>query len=106
MRRDQEALRDFLAPKRRIATLAQQFPTLADADGLTPFDPHRFDAWSANLAPDSQGRFAAKFILSLFDSTQKWDTGSFDVVVAFRHWDTEHRTAFLGWSQSPWFFSS
>ena len=86
----------------RIIALAGQFPSLKQAPGLSPWDPKELDAWAATPAtPDTQARWAARFLLNLWNPTEGWQAGWFDVYQAFADWDEAHRRAFLSWAHAP-----
>lgn len=86
----------------RMATLAQSFPTLRDAPGIQPWDPERLDTWAVGPAPGHGAFCAARFVLAVWNSTDEWQCGTFDVMEALACWDREHRAAFLEWAREPW----
>lgn len=99
---------DISPEKRKLAKmskLAQSFPSLVNAPGVSPWDQHKLDAWAAE--PISHGeRCTAQFILSVWGQTSiqdcPWKCGPFDFFEAFRVWDDAHRAAFTAWTREPW----
>jgi hypothetical protein len=44
----------------------------------------------------------ARFILSVYNSTDECKCGTFDLMEALACWETHHRAAFLEWARNPW----
>lgn len=78
--------------------LAMRFPTLFDADGISPWNPQRLDAWAAEQADDPAAVAAAQFVLALWNRNCQWECGAFDLLTAFENWDLPHRLGFLEWA--------
>ena len=100
---DRISLLHFLAPKESIARLAKKFPSLKEAEGVSPFNSEQLMAWALESTPRPHARHAVQFILSLWDMHKRWVVGPFNVVEAFSSWDEEHKAVFLEWAQEPWF---
>jgi hypothetical protein len=47
-------------------------------------------------------RYAAQFVLTVWNMSRSWQCGRFNVVNSFTVWDREHRQAFLAWANDPW----
>jgi hypothetical protein len=86
----------------RMTGLAWSFPTLEYADGVSPWDPDRFEAWLQSGAPGHGARCAGQFVLSVWNPYVEWRCGRFDLHEALGIWDNHHRAAFLAWTRSPW----
>jgi hypothetical protein len=93
---------DRIMAESRISALAEQFPSLKTAPGVSPWDPDALNEWVATPAhPGDQARRAARFVLNLWDPSWGWSAGWFDVYQAFSDWDDAHRQAFLTWANDP-----
>ena len=86
----------------KMAALALSFPTLADADGVGPWDPDRLEAWLRSGAPGHGAMCAGRFVLSVWNSYHDWSSGRFDLHEALGCWDAQHRAAFVTWVTKPW----
>jgi hypothetical protein len=86
----------------KMTALALSFPTLADADGVRPWDPDRLEAWLRSGAPGHGARCAGRFVLSVWNSYHEWQCGGFDLHEALGCWDERHRRAFVAWIAKPW----
>lgn len=92
-----------------MTALCKKFPTLADADGIDPWDVHRFMAWLNGPAPGSGASLAGRFVLTVWNRDTDWTEcglgppGRFNVVHAIGVWDDEHRAAFSEWVEAPFF---
>lgn len=84
-----------------IAKFAQSFPSLANADGLMPWDPGRLDRWVIGPAGSSHSLHSARFVLTLWDRNEPWLCGTFNVFDALAEWDQPHREAFRCWAENP-----
>ena len=78
-----------------IVMMAMAFPTLREAEGITPWNPNRLDIWAAEEADESGAIAAAQFLLSRWNPACQWECGRFDPLRAFAAWDSPHRLAFL-----------
>lgn len=81
----------------QFTQLAEQFPGLRGADGISPWNPNCLDIWATERSAEPMGLAAAQFLLSLWNRRYDWECGRFDVVAAFEIWDLPHRSAFLEW---------
>ena len=86
----------------KMTALALSFPTLADADGVGPWDPDRLEAWLRSGAPGHGAQCAGRFVLSVWNSYHEWACGRFDLHEALGCWDAKHRSAFVAWIAKPW----
>ncbi len=86
----------------RMEHLAQSFPSLRRAVGIAPWDALLFESWAAGPAPGSGALHAARFMLSVWDSSHAWASGPFSFVDAWAAWDDKHRDALLRWAADPW----
>lgn len=86
----------------KLTDLARSFPTLEDADGVSPFDAEALDAWACGPVPGSGALYAAQFVLSVYNLGAPWKCGPFHAVRALAAWDRRHREAFLAWAREPW----
>ena len=72
------------------------------AGEVRPFNAAALDKWSKAAGITRQARHAARFVLSVWDSTNRWKAGPFNVHAALAAWDDEHREAFAAWAARPW----
>jgi hypothetical protein len=91
-----------MTPEEKITELALAFPTLQSAPGVTPWNAKELDNWAFSDAPGSGGKWAARFVLNLWNADTDWDSGLFEVFDAIAAWDEAHRKAFLLWASNPW----
>lgn len=78
-----------------VVQVAREFPSLAGADGLNPWDPGRLDQWM--LSDDScstSGHWSAMLILSLWEGT----AGQFPFEDARTGWDAADWRALEGFA--------
>jgi hypothetical protein len=52
--------------------------------------------------PATAGRYAAQFVLTVWNLARSWRCGQFNVVNSFTIWDEAHRQAFIAWTNDPW----
>lgn len=78
-----------------VLRIAFMFPSLTNADGLSPWNPVQFDAWANDLGRSRNEVESARFLLSIWNDEFDWDCGTFESQTAIRHWDRAHRRAFL-----------
>jgi hypothetical protein len=78
--------------------MAMAFPTLREAEGVTPWNPNRLDIWAAEEADSPEAIAAAQFLLSQWNPGCQWECGRFNPQQAFRYWDSPHRLAYLEWA--------
>src|SRR4051812_22080942 len=89
------------ALSRKMTTLVRGFPCLRRAVGVSSWEALELDRWAAG--PVSTGeRITAQFLLAVWDPSNEWTCGRFDVMEALRVWDLKHRAAFLRWASDPW----
>jgi hypothetical protein len=89
----------------KMSKLALSFPSLQKAQGVSPWEQNKRDAWAST--PVSHGeRCTAQFVLSIWGNTTMknclWKCGPFDFMDAFTVWDDDHRKAFQAWIRDPW----
>jgi hypothetical protein len=88
--------------KQKMSKLALNFPSLARADGVNPWDADAIDRWAAET-PLSLGELVtARFLLAVWNPGYNWRCGPFNLMEALRIWDEEHHKAFLAWAVVPW----
>ncbi len=94
----------------KLLEIAKRFPSLANtyrggpAPGLQhdQWNPYEFEQWTGSAQAGNQARWAARFLLYLWNPQYEWRCGWFDLHSALNVWDSEHRTAFLTWANDPW----
>lgn len=86
----------------KIAFVAQTFPSLIGVPGVSPWNAVKLDAWVAVSRPSLEQRYAALFLLSIWDVQSEWRSGRFDIMNALLVWDYRHREAFFSWARNPW----
>jgi hypothetical protein len=104
-----------------MARLVASFPTLRRSlggvliDGLGEWNANVFLTWACGPEPGSGARDAARFVLSVWNSSTDWDAaardlrllkrgqrlGRFEAVKAISNWDAEHLAAFIAWTELP-----
>jgi hypothetical protein len=89
-------------PANRVRLLAQEFPSLWNAPGVSPWNAVTVDEWASSGRPSHGELCTARFILAVWEPNENWRAGRFDVMEALRVWDEPHRTAFLRWAAAPW----
>jgi len=110
----------------RMTRLVLSFPTLADADGVEPWNPEALIAWACDRSLDEDCAHALRFALHLWLPTNDWRTEAasvlrrrghsieeaqsvasafvkFDVISALGSWDHLHQAAFLAWIGVPFY---
>jgi hypothetical protein len=85
-----------------IRTLAQHFPGLWKAPGVSPWDAVALDEWAASGGPSHGERCAAQFLLAVWNPDERWRSGKFDVMEALRVFDAQHHRALIEWALNPW----
>ena len=100
----------------RMKRLCASFPTLRGAAGTAPWNADKFVIWACGPEPGSGAQHAARFVLTVWNSSTDWaevagelgvgaaaaaDLGPFNVVKAIGTWDASHRAAFVAWAQLP-----
>lgn len=83
---------------RFMQALASRFPTLREADGVSPWDPEKLDAWACGPKRTGGGWHAAMFVLSVWRPHAQWRCGRFSAALAMQVWDEDHRAAFAAWA--------
>src|SRR5262245_44215047 len=86
----------------KLTALALSFPTLRGADGVSPWDAERLEAWLTSGTPGHGARCAGRFVLSVWNPYCEWKCGSFELHEALGCWDNKHRDAFSAWCAQPW----
>lgn len=99
--------------QQRMTRLVRRFPSLADADGVEPWDATRFLRWACDADMTSGRLQAVRFILQVWNSSTDWtETAAaqgldgrhltaFNVVHACAVWDDDHRAACLAYIELP-----
>ena len=92
-----------LSNTEQMEWLCEQFPSLRGAPGTTPWDALEFQDYFHGPAGTGGSRHAARFALNVWNNTEEWDIGPFNLSHAFGVWDAAHRAALLTWANDPWF---
>jgi hypothetical protein len=90
-----------LRADRRMAELAQSFPCLRDASGVSPWNAAIFDRWASGPVSHSE-LITARFVLAVWSPDTAWRCGRFDMMEALSVWDPPNHRAFLEWASKPW----
>ena len=90
-----------LRARKRMAELAQTFPSLRLAQGVDPFDAEELDRWANGPVSHGQ-RVSAQFVLAVWSPEQCWKCGRFNLMGALSLFDPTHHQAFLTWVSDPW----
>jgi hypothetical protein len=85
-----------------MTAFVRTFPCVRNAPGISTWDANLLDAWAAETPLSNGELLTARFLLAVWDPSQSWRCGAFDVMAALRVWDREHRAAFLAWATDPW----
>jgi hypothetical protein len=85
----------------RMTELAENFPCLRGAPGVSPWDPLELNRWACGPASHGE-RVTARFLLAVWDRSTGWEAGPFDVMEALEVWPPSHREPFLRWALDPW----
>lgn len=109
----------LLTGPERMTLLCESFPVLRHADGVRPWDQHKFAAWAtgsraSGWSPSAATRLAAAFVLGVWNglanpkegdwwNERPYRVGRFDVVEAFQRWDEDQQAAFIAWCEAPFF---
>ncbi len=96
---------------RRMTELALSFPSMKDAPGLRPWNPHALDRWIFSGVGTSGNRHVVAFLLAVWSGKNEPDVWrihrslghGFDVVAASSVFDAKHRAALLKWCADPWY---
>lgn len=94
-------------PHERMCELVLSFPCLVLAEPVFRsregnWCPRTFLRWARRHAYSSGQRFAAQFVLHVWNGSVRWSIGRFDVIEAMSTWDEGNRRAFLRWAERPW----
>lgn len=85
--------------RQAMLELAHSFPSLRDA-ASSGWDAEALDEKAVEFKGSQ--RFAAQFLLEVWNEKRDWKVGRFSVVEALKLWDEAHLQAFLGWVSDPW----
>ena len=86
----------------RMEKLAQSFPSLKQARGVSPWQSKELARWAREHRSATLERTAAQFVLWVCDPFEVWRCGRFNLLEALVTWDEPHRAAFIAWAKSPW----
>jgi hypothetical protein len=89
-----------------MSDLAEYFPCIVGKPGVRPWDPERLDEWADQAGTTASELYTARFVLHVWDGTQRWKCGRFDLLEALEFWDELHREAFVSWILDPWWPTS
>lgn len=99
--------------EQRMTRLVRCFPSLADADGIEPWDATRFLRWACDADMTSGRLHAVRFVLQVWNPSTDWTESAaahgldgqhlsaFNVFHACAVWDETHRAGFLAWVELP-----
>ena len=85
----------------RMTELAETFPCLRHAPGVSPWGPAELNRWAAGPASHGE-RVSAQCLLAVWDRAVDWEAGRFDLMEALNVWGPSHREPFLRWASDPW----
>lgn len=85
----------------RMTELAETFPCLRNAPGVSPWEPGELNRWATGPASHGE-RVTAQFLLAVWNATVDWEAGRFDLMDALNVWPPSHREPFLEWASDPW----
>ena len=73
-----------------------------DMDYLEGMNPWNADKLDQAFAGKSHGeKCVIRFLLNLWNGTEEWECGRFDLFEAYCTWDEVRRNAFLSWASDP-----
>ena len=86
----------------QMTAFARRFPSLADAEGVEPWNPELLSEW---VCREDGGTTAAQlwtvgFLLGIWDHNGGEEL--FDLHAAVKDWDEVHLEVFLDWCRNPW----
>ena len=87
--------------KLRIQKLVAEFPCLDHKPGTVPWDALALDHWAATVASSGE-RYAAQFVLGVWNRHEEWKAGKFDLFFAMQVLDERECEAIVRWCQDPW----
>ncbi len=82
-----------------MSEIAQTFPSLRQADGVSPWNAWQLHDWAKQTARDPMARHAVEFLLMLWHPAR---FSGFSLFHALPEWDEEHRRAFSTWAGRPY----
>jgi len=82
--------------------LAQSFPGLWNAPGVSPWDTVALDEWAASGGPSHGERCAAQPLLVVWNPDEPWRSGKFNLTEALRVFDAQHHRSLIKWALKPW----
>ena len=95
-----------------MTKLANLFPTMHGVPGTDPWNVDQLTAWLNTGAPSSGSRWAAMFLLCVWNPRTNWHkecgvkhpkSGKFDLGLAMHAWDQQHIDAMKEWIENPFF---
>ena len=73
-----------------------------DMDYLEGMNPWNADKLDQAFAGKSHGeKCVIRFLLNLWNGTEEWECGRFDLFEAYCTWDEVRRKAFVSWANDP-----
>lgn len=97
--------------QQNMTALAKLFPTMRGVPGTDPWDSVELVDWLNGGAPTSGSRWAAMFLLGVWNAHTDWYTcglkrrkglpGKFDLFFALAAWDHHHIEAMKAWIANP-----
>lgn len=91
-----------IAKHRDMTELARSFHVLEDAPGLDPWEPCTLDVWASHPLRGESTRYAAQFVLHVWNAHHPWQCGQFNMMDALAKWDDRNRHAWQCWARAPW----
>lgn len=89
----------------RFSDLIRSFPDLADhpaiAEPIDDFDAEKLDAIARDFEEGSSHRYAAQFVLHVWDPSRAWSCGRFSLAAAAMVWDARNKLALQRWLDRP-----
>lgn len=93
----------------KMSLLANRFPTMRGIMGTNPWNVDELIAWLNSGAPTSGSKWAAMFLLGVWNPETNWHTvglkksrpAKFDFFSAVAAWDRMHIEAMQEWVNNP-----
>ena len=84
---------------------SQKWQSLVDSfslhkPGVNPWDANELDEQFDGASHGE--KCTIQFLLNLWNGSDDWKCGKFDLFDAFATWNETQRTAFLSWAIDPW----
>ena len=86
----------------RMEKFAKSFPSLKEAEGLSPWEPYKLCQWGKSYGKGSTELNAVRFVLWIFNPQLLYPCGRFELWEAMLSFEDGDREAFAQWVKSPW----